>query len=61
MKIRILNGGHAVIAYRAGLLDIYFVHEAMEHPSIHAFLEKLERDEIMPAVPPVPAWATITG
>jgi mannitol 2-dehydrogenase len=54
MKIRILNGGHAVIAYPAGLLDIYFVHEAMEHPSIHAFLEKLEHDEIIPAVAPVP-------
>ena len=30
MKIRILNGGHAVIAYPAGLMDIHFVHEAME-------------------------------
>ena len=30
MKIRILNGGHAAIAYPAGLLDIHFVHEAME-------------------------------
>ncbi|AXS42207.1 mannitol dehydrogenase family protein [Breoghania sp. L-A4] len=54
MKIRILNGGHAVIAYPAGLLDIRFVHEAMEHPLIAGFLEKIERDEIMPAVPPVP-------
>lgn len=54
MKIRILNGGHAVIAYPAGLLDIYFVHEAMEHPLIRAFLGKLEHDEIIPAVPSVP-------
>ena len=30
MKIRILNGGHAAIAYPAGLLDVHFVHEAME-------------------------------
>ena len=29
MKIRILNGGHAAIAYPAGLMDIHFVHEAM--------------------------------
>ena len=34
MKIRILNGGHAAIAYPAGLLDIHFVHEAMEDKQI---------------------------
>jgi mannitol 2-dehydrogenase len=54
MKIRILNGGHATIAYPAGLLDIHFVHEAMEHPLVAAFLAKVERDEIIPVVPPVP-------
>ncbi|MGN7294114.1 mannitol dehydrogenase family protein [Rhizobium sp. SAFR-030] len=54
MKIRILNGGHATIAYPAALLDIHFVHEAMEHPLIRAFLAKLEREEIIPIVPPVP-------
>ena len=54
MKIRILNGGHATIAYPAGLLDIHFVHEAMEHPLVRAFLAKVEREEIIPVVPPVP-------
>lgn len=54
MKIRILNGGHAAIAYPAALLDIHFVHEAMEEPIIQAFLDKLEHDEIIPIVPPVP-------
>jgi mannitol 2-dehydrogenase len=54
MKIRILNGGHATIAYPAGLLDIHFVHEAMEHPLVGAFLAKVEREEIIPIVPPVP-------
>ncbi len=54
MKIRILNGGHAVIAYSAGLLDIHFVHEAMENPLVRAFLAKVETDEIIPTVPPVP-------
>jgi len=54
MKIRVLNGGHAAIAYPAGLLDIHFVHEAMAHPLIRGFLEKLEREEIIPIVPPVP-------
>ncbi len=54
MKIRILNGGHAAIAYPGGLLDIHFVHEAMADPQIRAFLGKLEREEIIPVVPPVP-------
>ena len=54
MKIRILNGGHATIAYPAGLLDIHFVHEAMAHPLVSAFLRKVEQDEIIPIVPPVP-------
>lgn len=54
MKLRILNGGHALIAYAAGLLDIHFVHEAMEHPGIRAFLRKVEETEIVPQVPPVP-------
>lgn len=54
MKIRILNGGHAVIAYPAGLIGIHFAHEAMEHPLIRSFLAKVEEDEIIPTVPPVP-------
>ncbi len=54
MKIRILNGGHAVIAYPAGLMDIHFVHEAMENPLVRAFLAKVESEEIIPTVPPVP-------
>lgn len=54
MKIRILNGGHAAIAYPAGLLDIHFVHEAMEDKQIAEFLETLTRREIIPVVPPPP-------
>lgn len=54
MKIRILNGGHAVIAYPGGLMDVHYVHEAMQHPLIHAFFEKVEQTEIIPTVLPVP-------
>ena len=54
MKLRILNGGHAAIAYPAALMDIHFVHEAMENVLIRAFLAKLENEEIIPVVPPVP-------
>lgn len=54
MKIRILNGGHAAIAYPAGLMDIHFVHQAMEEPLVRDFLAKVEHEEIIPVVPPVP-------
>ena len=54
MKIRILNGGHALIAYPAGLMDIHFVHDAMAHPLVRGFLQKVEREEIIPVLPEVP-------
>lgn len=54
MKIRILNGGHASLCYPAALLGVRYVHEAMEHPTISAFLNALERNEIIPTVKPVP-------
>jgi mannitol 2-dehydrogenase len=54
MKIRILNGGHAVIAYPGGLMDVHFVHEAMEHPLIQGFFTKVQQHEIIPTVMPVP-------
>ncbi len=54
MKIRILNGGHAALAYPAALLDLTYVHDAMAHPLLQAFLRKLEQEEIIPIVPPVP-------
>lgn len=54
MKIRILNGSHAAIAYPAALMDIHFVHDAMAHPAIRAFLGKLATEEIIPTVGAVP-------
>lgn len=54
MKLRILNGGHAAIAYPAALLDFEFVHQAMEDLDLRAFLTKLAISEIIPIVPPVP-------
>lgn len=54
MKIRILNGGHAIIAYPGGLMDIEYVHEAMANPLISGFLDKVETDDIIPFVAPVP-------
>ena len=54
MKIRILNGGHAVIAYAGSLLDVHFVHDTMEDPLVQGFFSKVQREEIIPTVMPVP-------
>jgi mannitol 2-dehydrogenase len=54
MKLRILNGGHATIAYPSGLLGIHYVHDAMAHPLLAAFLDWLEHKELMPTVPMIP-------
>ena len=54
MKIRILNGGHAIIAYPGGLKGIDHVHDDMADPTIRAFLDAVETREILPIVPPVP-------
>jgi mannitol 2-dehydrogenase len=51
MKIRILNGGHATIAYPAALMGIHFVHEAMDDPLVRGFLRRVEHEEIVPTVP----------
>jgi mannitol 2-dehydrogenase len=54
MKIRILNGGHATIAYPGGLMDIEYVHEAMANPLVKGLLDRVETHEIIPYIPPVP-------
>lgn len=54
MKLRILNGGHAAIAYVGALRGHHFVHEAMTDPLIRAYLNKLESEEILPTVPEIP-------
>lgn len=54
MKLRILNGGHAAIAYPSALLGHHFVHDAMADPIIARWLEALERREILPTLAPIP-------
>lgn len=53
MKLRILNGGHATIAYPSALMGINYVHEAMQNPLVAGFLDKLEFTEIIPTVPTI--------
>ncbi|MFT6247212.1 MAG: mannitol 2-dehydrogenase [Cognaticolwellia sp.] len=54
MKLRILNGGHASIAYPAALLGISFVHDVMADPMISQYLKKLVSEEVIPTLAPVP-------
>lgn len=54
MKLRILNGGHAAIAYPSALLGHHFVHDAMADPDIRRWLETLETREIIPTLHPIP-------
>ncbi len=54
MKLRILNGGHAAIAYAAALLGHHFVHDAMADPRISGWLDRLTRTEIQPTLAPIP-------
>lgn len=53
MKLRILNGGHAAIAYAGALLGYTYVHEAMADPVIARWLDALMRREVIPLVPPI--------
>lgn len=53
MKLRILNGGHAAIAYPSALLGHHFVHDAMADPQIEAWLRALETREIIPTLQPI--------
>lgn len=54
MKLRILNGGHAAIAYASALLGHHFVHDGMADPDIAGWLRALETREVIPTLAPIP-------
>ena len=54
MKLRILNGGHALLAYPAALLGIEFTDAAMRHALVPRFVEKVLQQEVIPGVAAVP-------
>lgn len=54
MKIRILNGGHQVIANAAEVLSVDTISGCMAHPQIGALFAKVAGQEIVPHVKPVP-------
>ena len=54
MKIRMLNAGHQVIGYPGEILSVETISECMARPPIRALFRKVQQDEIMPHVRPVP-------
>jgi mannitol 2-dehydrogenase len=58
-KIRILNGGHQILANAAELLNIKTVRDVMKNKMIVGLLEKIEKDEIIPHIKPVPGYTPL--
>ena len=54
MKLRILNGGHQIIAAPAELLGLTTIADAMQTPLIKQLFRKIALREIAPHVPAVP-------
>ena len=54
MKIRILNAGHQVLANAGELLSVPTIADCMAHPDISAMFRKVQTEEILPYVQPVP-------
>ena len=54
MKLRILNAGHAAIAYPAALLGYECVHDAMADPDISGWLRQLMQTDVIPVLHPIP-------
>lgn len=49
-KLRLLNGPHSALAYIGLLLGIETVADAMRHPGLAAFVERLMREDIAPTL-----------
>lgn len=54
MKLRMLNGGHQVIAAPAEIFGIWTIHETMAHPLIRDLFRKIALEEMAPHVHDVP-------
>jgi mannitol 2-dehydrogenase len=54
MKLRILNGGHAAIAYPSALLGLEMVHEAMRDADVAAWLRAYQTRDSIPTLAPLP-------
>jgi fructuronate reductase len=49
-KLRILNGAHSTLAYAGSLAGIETVVQAIGHPQLDAFVQRLMRDDFRPSL-----------
>ncbi|WP_420586702.1 mannitol dehydrogenase family protein [Ruegeria sp.] len=54
MKLRILNGGHQLLANVGEILNVPTISDCMQDPDILAFFKKVQSEEILPHVEAVP-------
>ncbi len=59
MKMRLLNGSHLAMAYLGALNGLTYVHEIMNDPLFHSFIERFMA-EVTPVVPKI-AGVSVTG
>ena len=53
-KIRILNGGHQILANIAEIMGIQTIAQAIGNPLIRAMFTKVQEEEILPHIIPLP-------
>ncbi len=54
MKLRILNGGHQLLANAGEILGVPTISDCMQDPDISAFFRRVQIDEVIPHVAAVP-------
>lgn len=57
MKLRILNGGHQLLANAGEILSVPTIADCMAHPAIASFFRKVQSEEIVPYVASVPGMS----
>ena len=53
-KLRLLNGGHSIIAYGGHMAGYKYVHEVMENELFRKFLWQMMQEEVKPTLPEIP-------
>lgn len=59
MKIRVLNGGHQILANAGEILSIATIADCMEDTDLRAFFCKVQETEVLPFVDAVPGYEAI--
>ncbi|MEQ3711104.1 MAG: mannitol dehydrogenase family protein [Tateyamaria sp.] len=59
VKLRLLNGGHQLIADAGEVLSVEFIADCMAHPLIGEYFRKVAKSEVALQVQPVPGMAPL--